>query len=132
MSQIKINKKIIQETIEVSEGELVMLVVNNNFSKNGNLKSATLGVVGGIKKYSHQAGKWGGNSLKIKNLYRLFPTNSFGNLIIPILSYKEEQCYNCQTIKEMYLEKEQIIKKLKENHFLKGHIEWIEKLEKPY
>lgn len=131
MPKLKINKKIIHKTIEVSEGELVMLVVSGNISENGELKSATFGVFDGIKKYSHQDGKWKGNSLRIKNSYRLFPANSFGNLTIPILSYKEEQCYNNQTIKEMYIEKEQIIKKL-EKTILKGHIEWIEKLEKPY
>ncbi len=128
---IKIHKKTAQKEIEVSEGELVMLVAQNNFSENGNLRSATLGVFDGVKKYSHQ-GSWNGEHIQIKKSCRLFPSKLLGGIIVPIVMYQEDKYYDSKHIKEMYIEKEQIIKKLKESSVLKNYIEWIEKLEKPY
>lgn len=132
MPQIKINKKISQKTIEVSEGELVMLVAQNNFSKDGNLRSATLGVFDGVEKYSHQNGSWNGEYIQIKKSCRLFPSKSLGGKIVPIIQYQENKDYDSKHVKEMHVEKEQIIKKLEKNPALKNYIEWIEKLEKPY
>ncbi len=129
---INICKKIIQKTIEVSEGDLVMLVAQNNFSKDGNLRSATIGVFDGVKKYSHQGGSWNGENVQIKKSCRLFPSKLLGGRIIPIIQYQEDKNYDSKQIKEMYVEKEQIIKKLEKNPALKNYIEWIEKLEKPY
>lgn len=129
---VKINKKIVQKIIEVSEGDLVMLVAQNNFSEEGNLRSATLGVFDSIKKYSHQNGSWEGEYIKIKKSCRLFPSKLFGGIRVPVVMYQEDKNYDNKHIKEMYVEKEQIIKRLKENPALKDYTEWIEKLEKPY
>lgn len=132
MTKVNINKKIIQKTLEVSEGDLIMLAAQNNFSEDGNLRSATLGIFDGVKKYFHQGGSWNGEHIQIKKSFRLFPSKLLGGRVIPIIQYQENKNYDSKHIKEMYIEKEQIIKKLEKNPALKNYIEWIEKLEKPY
>ena len=116
--KISINKKTNQETIKVSKGDLIMLVCEGNFFKNRELRSASLGVFEGVRKSSHQGGKWQGRYIQIKDLYKLLPAKSLGRLTLPILQYEKEREYHANHIRELYVGKNQIMKRLKENPFM--------------
>ena len=120
--------------VEVSEGELILLVNSHRASKDGEINSALLGVFEGL--YSKRTGKYEDvdrTYMKLANVYVLNKCGRMGGLDLPCLESRGNVnlCKNTN-IKNIYSPQEQIVQVLQSWPGFEAHAEWVSRLRKPY
>lgn len=113
------------EEKNVEKGDLALLVLSRGLTKDGEIRSGTMGVV---EELINQR-------LTLSNLCYIFKGQTLGGISIPFITktpYGRNSYTLDRKVKQIYIGQEEIVEVLGKIEGFKGHAELISRMTKPY